>query len=335
MRNALPIIKGLEYEDDLLQNIISIAIKCNELHSESNNENKKTSTANTDPLISITNNPEIKSKFLTYLSLYLENEINTSTRQKNANIPEKDLNTLILDYFNGIIKILTDVEHYDNIGFIHDQGFSLALLKIRKFLEKNKLLVLKDDYYTEKIFNSAVMFFNADNFKFVNKLVNDFNNIYHELYKIKKSSIDKKINENKLESPIYIESEVFNEQEKNEFIEDFFSFNNLIAENIFGFLDFLNNKASNAADKLDEEAIGTISKLMNMMVNYSECKNENNAIRLNYVGKIASYLMTFLLNERLNEEKENMPAVKGLLAKFWQLLNNLLKIDENNVISTK
>lgn len=335
VRNALPIIKELEYEDDLLYNIIKIAIKCNELHSESNIDNKGASIANADPLLSITNNPEIKSKFLTYLSLYLENDINCTSRKNNANFLEKDLNKLILDYFNGIIKILTDIEHYDNIGFIHDQGFSLSLIKIRKYLEKNKLLVLKDDYYTEKIFNSAVKFFNAENIKFVNKLLNDFNNIYHELYKIKKVSNDKNNVRNKCDYSIYIENETFSEQDKTELIEDFYSFNNLIAENIFSFLDYLNNKASNAADKLEEEAIETIGKLINMMVNYSECKNENNAIRLNYVGKLASYLMTFLLNERLNEEKENMPAVRNLLKKFWDMLNNLLKIDESNVISSK
>lgn len=342
MRNALPIIKGLEYEDDLLREIIKVAIRCNELHTESqennNNNNKKGSASPADPLLSITNNPEIKSKFLTYLSLYLENEINISHRKNNPNVPESDLNNLILDYFNSVIKILTDVEHYDNIGFTHDQGFSLALLKIRKFLEKNNLLVLKDDYYTEKIFNCAVKFFNAENLKFVNKLVKHFNNIYTELYKIKKTKI-KNENENDAENDtvsfICDENEAFNEQEKTDFIEDFYSFNNLIAENIFGFLDYLNNKASNAADKLDDEAIETISKLVQMMVNYSQCKNENNALRLNYVPKLASYLMTFLLNDRLNEEKANMPAVKALLGKFWELLNNLLKMDENNSISTK
>lgn len=334
VRNALPIIKELEYEDDLLRDFIQIAIRCNELHSESQDPSK-TLSPNADPLISVTNNPEIKSKFLTYLSLYLENEINFSSRKNNSNIPEKDLNNLILNYFNGLIKILTDVEHYDNIGLIHDQGFSLALLKIRKFLEKNKLLVLKDDYYTEKIFNSAVKFFNADNLKFVDKILKDFNNIYTELYKIKKTQkSDRHQNSGKI-APVYVESDAFSEQEKSEFIEDFFSFNNLIAENIFGFLDYLNAKASNAADKFDEEALGTIGNLVNMMVYYSECTNENNAIRLNYVGKLASYLMTFLLNERLNEEKANMPSVRGLLGKFWQLLNNLLKMDENNVIATK
>jgi len=290
---------------------------------------KRASTINVNPLIAISNNPEIKSKFLSYISLYLENEININTRKNNTLFSEQEFNNLILDFFNGIMKNLTDIENYDNLGLIHDQGFSIALIKIRKFLENKKLLVLKDDYYTEKIFNSGVKFFNSENFNFVNKIVNDFNNIYRDLYKIKISTANENLNK------FYIENDTILEQEKNEYIEDFFSFNNLISENIFEFFDYLISKASNAADKLIEGDIEIIGKLVDILIDYCECKNENNALKLNYVGKLSNYVMTFLVNERLNEEKDHIPEVKDILGKLWRFMNNLLKIDESNIITTK
>lgn len=333
VKNSIPLLIGIQYEDPNLKELIKVAITCNELQEKVNNlENSSEESSQSDTtLLKSANNPEIKAKFLSYLSLYLENDINMNLIKSKPE-EENELKNLILTYFNGIIKQLTDVENYDNIGFTHDQGFGLALLKIRKYLEKNKLLILKDDYYTEKIFNACSKFFGPENFNYTNRLINDFNHLYDNLYNIRKSK--ENINQTS-DSGYYIDNNIFTENEKIEFLEDFYSFNNLIAEGIFSFYEFLINQTSNFADSISDESLETISKLTGLLVNYSECKNENNAIKLNYIEKIASYAMTFLLNQRLNEERITNNSVKKLLTKFWELLNNLIKIDENNSILSK
>ncbi len=281
--------------------------------------------------MSIVNNPEIKSKFLSFICLYLDNDININTRKTNTKFTENEFNIQIVEYFNGIIKVLTDKENYDDIGFLNDQGFSISLLKLRKYLQKNKLLVLKDDYYTEKIFSTAVKFFNPENFDFVKKILKEFNYIFTDLYHIKRLSTSNDYNQ----SVFYVDNNQIDEREKNEYLEDFKSFNNLISENVFGFFNYLNDKISNFADIVEENEFDTIENLIQILINCSKLKNENNAIKLNYLEKLSSYVMTFLLNDRLNEEKNINQSVKNILEKLWELLNNLLKMDENNIICSK
>ena len=118
-------------------------------------------------------------------------------------------------------------------------------------------------------------------------------------------------------------------------MDDFYAFNNFISENILKFYDYLTNQASNAADKLSQEALDTIRKMTKISIDYCEAKNENNIIKNKLIGKLPNYLMTFILNDRLNEEKAKNLYVKKLLNDFWEFFYNLLIIDENNFISGK
>lgn len=242
------------------------------------------------------------------------------------------------------MKLLTDIENenYENIPYLHEFGFSLSLLKIRNFLEKKNLLNVQDDYYTEKIFNAAKKFFNEENNIFSELLIDNFMEIFEELYEIK-IQCDKDLliygdilpNKNKY---FFINLD-FSDEKKKDYLEDFYGFNNLIAENSFKFYDSFNDKISNVMDKISPKFLSVLIKITNIISNYAIHNNENNAIRENYLTKLSNYVMTFLLNERINEEKNsnnsNSQLMRNLYNNFWELLKNLLKIDQKNEIVSK
>ena len=59
----------------------------------------------------------------------------------------------------------------------------------------------------------------------------------------------------------------------------------------------------------------------------------------NYLGssvkKNSNYLMTFILNKKLNDEKNTNVKIKNLLDSFWKMLYYVIKNDEINVICGK
>lgn len=321
--SASPLIQGIQYEDKNLLQVIKLATKLNEIENDNSIEINSKAT------------PRIKSRFLTYLSLYVEHELNLLNPNSNAEI-KKELYSEILNYFNSIMKLLTDIENNDKIPFLNEQGFSLSLLKIRIFLEKKKLINIKDDYYTEKIFNSAKKFFNEENSIFSEKILDDFNQIYENLYQIK-TTTDKDLI---LFGDIYPNRQKFfieniSEENKSDYLEDYYGFNNLIAEYSFKFFDAFNDKISNVMDKITPKFLNVLLKITNNISNYAVNCNENNAIRENYLSKFSNYIMTFILNERLNEEKNQNELIANMYKKFWEFLKNLIEIDEKNEICSK
>jgi len=302
-------------------------------------------------------NCEIKSRFLTFVAIYAENILTEN--------PNESLIKLIENYFVKIIKNIYYNNDPTSIGFIKNEGFCLAMVKLRLFLIKQKYPKLENNKnnlsnnkynfdkkvsilsknslngninlsnnsdineesklknINDKILRMGLCYFNP-NKKFVNKFLNDFDQIYENLnikYNPEKASF------------IMDEGKKIEREKMLEFLNDFYEYKNSIFLQSFFFYDHLCQILRNS-EKIPDDFLDSLNLIVNHVISCCDLKTERNYLGSS-IKKNSTYLMGFIMNDYLNEEKKNNIKIKILIEAFWKMLYYVMKNDEVNVICSK
>ena len=221
-----------------------------------------------------------------------------------------------------------------DIGFVKNEGFPLAIVKLQNFLLKNNSKKLENSEdkkipiltnINDKILRMGLSYIKPET-RFINKFINDFDNIYETLH----------IKYNPEKGTFIMETENNMQKDLNmkDYMNDFYDYKNTIYLQSFFFYDFLNNLLENFEEKLPEDFLDTLNLIVNHVISCCDLKTEKNYLGSS-VKKNSNYLMTFILNKKLNDEKNTNVKIKNLLDSFWKMLYYVIKNDEINVICGK
>lgn len=307
------LLKYLNYnEEELSQYLISSSKDLDEINNKSNKNNVEENVGK----YNIAKTPELKSRFLAYIALYAENVLQAN--QKDFLIDN------IQDYFNKIISGIYHNNDPTEIGFLNNAGFSLALVKLRSFLTKNRPEA-KDinKNINAKILRIGQGFIDPKT-KFVNNFLADFDKIYE-------NSNVKYNEQNKI---FLIEPKTGSDQASlNDVLTDFYDYKNKIYSISFPFYDQLNNYLDNF-EKIPMDYIDTLNTIVDHIISCCDLRSDRNYLGSN-VKKNSGYLMKFIADEQLNNMKKDNPKVAKLMNNFWKMLYNVIKNDEENIICSK
>jgi hypothetical protein len=249
-----------------------------------------------------------------------------------------------------------------DIGFIKNEGFCLALVKLRLFLIRHKYPKSQENdnlisrrtslqnlnleflerrnsnlsinipaeeensklsNINDKILRLGLNFFDPKT-KFVNKFLNDFDKIYENLnikYNPEKGSFIMDYGKN------------VDARSMQQFLNDFYDYKNTIFLQSFFFYDRLCRHLENF-ELINEDFVDTLNLIVNHVISCCDLKTDRNYLG-SLVKKNSGYLMSFIINKQLNQEKLRNAKIRSLLDAFWKMLYYVIKNDEINVFCSK
>jgi len=360
-KSACNLLKNIDYDTKEFEKFLSEATESIEtkhsLNININNNNKEAQQqSNLELTSSFPKNREIKSRFLAFVALFAENVLSEK--------PNESLISLIESFFDKIILGIYYTNNPEDIGFRKSEGFCLAIVKLRLFLirlkypkaevnlnsssrkislqnlniefiekrrgsksSRNSLIIENEENklanINDKILRLGLSFFDPKT-KFVNKFINDFDKIYENLnikYNPEKASF------------IMDYGKTVDAISMQEFLNDFYDYKNTIFLQSFFFYDRLCEHLDNY-EPIPEEFVDTLCLIVNHVISCCDLRTD-----MNYLGssvkKNSGYLMRFIMNKQLNEEKTKSPKIRSLLASFCKMLFYVIKNDEMKVFCSK